>query len=248
MSGPEESHDEVVPLDLMPLLADGRDVPLVTLWRSRIAQHHRETYAGVGILKFPEDLRTYERILWDRCPQIVIEVGVHKGGCTLWLRDRLFDFQRYRCGPAPMVVGVDVDLSPARASLQGLPPEATAGIELIEGDVNDETVLATIRSTVPEGAEVFVIEDAAHDANTTHAALQGLAPLIRPGGFYMVEDTCVDVEPLRVGNDWPRGGGIALDEWLASDPLGRRFRRRPDLQPYGLTCHPGGLLQRLPDA
>jgi hypothetical protein len=40
---------------------------------------------------------------------------------------------------------------------------------------------------------------------------------------------------------------VALGEWLTSDPVGQSFRRRPDLQPYGLTCHPGGLLQRVPE-
>lgn len=92
-----------------------------------------------------------------------------------------------------------------------------------------------------------MIEDAAHDATTTRAALGALAPLIRGGGYYMVEDTCVDYEALRVAEDWPRGCGTALAEWLVQDPLGRRFKRRPELQAYGLTCHPGGLLQRLTD-
>jgi cephalosporin hydroxylase len=239
------ARDDFVALDLMPLLAEGRDVPLVSLWRSRIEQHSRDVYAGVPMSKFPEDLLTYEHVLWNRRPQVVVEIGVHHGGSTLWLRDRLFALQRYRRDPAPMVLGVDIDLSLAQASFEGLPPEATAGIELLEGDVNDETLVETIRAKVPDGAEVFVIEDAAHNASTTRAALQGLTPLIRPGGFYMVEDTCVDIEPLRVDSGWPRGAGVALDDWLASDPVGRLFRRRPDLQPYGLTCHPGGLLERL---
>jgi cephalosporin hydroxylase len=197
--------------------------------------------------KFPEDLRTYETILWERAPQVVVELGVQYGGSTLWLRDRLFDFQRYRSGPAPVVIAVDIDLSEARKSFDDLPPEGTAGIELLEGDIRDGHLLAKIRAMVPSDTEVLVIEDAQHDATTTLAALRGLAPLVRADGYYMVEDTCVDVETLRVNPEWPRGCGAALDEWLADDRLGRRFRRRPDLQPYGLTCHPGGLVQRLQD-
>jgi len=197
--------------------------------------------------KFPEDLRTYEQILWERAPRVVVEVGVQHGGSTLWLRDRLFDFQRYRSRAAPIVIAVDVDLSQARKSFGALPPEGTAGIELLEGDIKDDGLLAEIRAMVPSDAEVFVIEDAEHDATTTLAALRGLAPLIRAGGYYMVEDTCVDIERLRVDEAWPRGCGTALEEGLASEALGRRFRRRADLQPYGLTCHPGGLVQRLAD-
>ena len=95
---------------------------------------------------------------------------------------------------------------------------------------------------------MFVIEDARHNAATTLAALRALAPLVRGAGYYMVEDTCVDYESLRVIQDWPRG--CATAGWRSGSPRThsvRRFKRRPDLQAYGLTCHPGGLLQRLTD-
>lgn len=239
--------DAEVPLNLMQQLSEGGEESLARLWQWRVELHFRDTYAGVRISKFPEDLRTYEQIIWERAPRVVVEIGVRFGGSTLWLRDRLFDFQRYRGGPAPLVIGVDIDLTDARKCFDELPPEGTAGIELLEGDVTDEAVIGAIREMIPTGAEVLVIEDAQHDANTTLAALIGLAPLVRAGGYYMVEDTCVDIERLRVNDEWPRGAGLALDEWLTTDPLGRRFRRRPDLQPYGLTCHPGGLIQRLAD-
>ncbi len=130
------------------------------------------------------------------------------GGSTLWLRDRPFDFQRYRCGLAP---------------------------------------IAEIDAKVPADAEVLVIEDAQHDDVTTRAALHGLAHLIKPGGYYVVEDTCVDVEALRVNEQSPCGAGTELEQWLTTDVLGRRFRRRSDLQLYGITCHHGGLVQRLAD-
>jgi cephalosporin hydroxylase len=159
----------------------------------------------------------------------------------------LFDFQRYRTGPAPRVIGVDVDLEPARQSYADLPPEAVAGIELIEGDIASPDVVERVLSLTTPDAEVFVIEDAKHDAATTTAALRALAPLIRAGGYLMVEDTCVDYESLRVDAAWPRGCATALAQWLDEDPLGHRFRRRADPQAYGLTCHPGGLVQRLAD-
>jgi hypothetical protein len=38
----------------------------------------------------------------------------------------------------------------------------------------------------------------------------------------------------------------AVREWLGG-PAGRSFRSRRDLELYGVTCHPGGLLQRLPE-
>lgn len=241
------SGDGYVPVDLMARLAEGDDELLAGLWRSRIELRARETYAGVRMSRFPEDLRIYERILWERAPRVIVEIGVQYGGSTLWFRDRLFDFQRYRSRPAPTVIAVDMDLTEARESFDELPPEGTAGIEMLEGDIRNEDMLAEIREMIPREAEVLVIEDAQHDAPTTLAALHGLAPLVRAGGYYIVEDTCVDIELLRVNSEWPRGCGSALEEWLVTDALGRRFQRRPDLQPYGVTCHPGGVVQRLAD-
>ena len=102
---------------VMQKLAADADGGLHELWRDRVRQHSHDTYAGVPISKFPEDLRTYEHVLWERQPAVVIEVGVQYGGSALWLRDRLFDFQRYRSGAAPRVIGVDVDLAAARERL-----------------------------------------------------------------------------------------------------------------------------------
>jgi cephalosporin hydroxylase len=232
---------------VMRRLVAGGNQDLATLWRSRIEFRNRDSYAGVPISTFPEDLRAYEHLLWEQHPQIIIQVGVRDGGSTLWLRDRLFDFQRYRLGPAPLVLGLDVDLSSARGRFAELPPEGTAGIEWIEGDIADDRVSKRVHSLVSDEAEVLVIEDAAGDATTTLAALKALAPLVRAHGYYVVGRTCVDIETVRTSDAWARGCGLALTEWLASDPLGRRFRRRLDLEPYGLTFHPGGILQRQAD-
>ena len=130
--------------ETMRTLAGGTDGPLAALWSARVATHLQDTYAGIPMSTFPEDLRTYERILWERAPVTVIEVGVGDGGSALWLRDRLFDFQRYRAGRAPRVIGVDVDLTAARRSFAGLPPEAVAGIELVEGDIADQDTDAIV--------------------------------------------------------------------------------------------------------
>ncbi|MFZ0043410.1 MAG: hypothetical protein WAK93_19025, partial [Solirubrobacteraceae bacterium] len=50
--------------DVMRELASGRDGVVAELWRARIVQQFRDTYAGIPISKFPEDLRTYEQIIW----------------------------------------------------------------------------------------------------------------------------------------------------------------------------------------
>ena len=51
----------------------------------------------------------------------------------------------------------------------------------------------------------FVVEDSAHTYETTLAALGSFARFVPQGGFFVVEDGCVDIEEMRLAPDWPRG-------------------------------------------
>lgn len=88
-----------------------------------------------------------------------------------------------------------------------------------------------------------MVEDSAHTRFTTTAALRGFSRFVSPGSFFVVEDGCVDVEAMRVSDDWPRGVLPALHDWLET-PAGAEFVVRRDLELYGISCHPRGYLQR----
>lgn len=89
-----------------------------------------------------------------------------------------------------------------------------------------------------------MVEDSAHTYETTWAALEGFAQFVRPGGFFIVEDGCVDVEETRADQAWPRGVLPAVTAWLATT-IGQRFTVRRELELYGLGCHPNGFLERM---
>ena len=88
-----------------------------------------------------------------------------------------------------------------------------------------------------------LVEDSAHTYDTTLAALEGFSRFVPVDGFMVIEDGYVDIEPMRLRRSWPHGVLPALDDWLAG-PAGGAFRVRRDLELYGITSHPGGLLQR----
>jgi cephalosporin hydroxylase len=209
-------------------------------WRARLAQHTKDSYLGVRMLKFPEDLRVYEHLLWESAASVVIELGTNYGGSALWFADRLEAIARQGRIHDPVVISVDRDLTNAHHALDGVD---WSGVTLIEGDVADPDLPDEIAEHVPKDAVCLVVEDTAHDMDTTLAALRGFARFVRPGGYFVVEDGCVDVEELRVSRRWPRGVSRAIAEFLSSDE-GREFVLRRDLERYGLTCHIGGFLQR----
>lgn len=232
----------------LPLRATAElDESLRSYWRTRLRQHVTDSYVGVGLSKFPEDLRVYEHLLWSSHANAVIEVGAQSGGSALWFRDRLVSLTRYTGAGQATVVSVDVDVSKARAAVAeaDASAEPSGEIVFIEGDVRDPDLGERVARALPEGARCLVSEDSAHLYDTTYAALESLSSFVPPEGFFVVEDGVVDIAELRIDDAWPRGVLPALRDWLGTD-LGREFETRRDLELYGVTCHPGGILQRQP--
>ncbi len=208
----------------------------------RVARHKQDSYAGVRLAKFPEDLRVYEHLIWASKPNVVIEIGTLRGGSALWFRDRLRTLRSYGRIGEPLVVSIDIEPDLARAGVLTADP-SSKGIEVIGGDVTDPDLPGEVEALLPADARCLVVEDSAHVFDTTTAALRGFARFVPLRGFFVVEDGCVDVEELRLKEDWPRGVLPALHEWLATEQ-GSRFVVREDLELYGLSCHPQGFLQR----
>jgi len=212
-------------------------------WHRRAAQHVLDSYHGVGMSKFPEDLRVYEHLLWQMQPDVVIELGTHLGGSALWFADQLRGLAHYGGPPTPLVISIDLDTTVARHNLAALDATYAERVMLIEGDVTDPTLPGRVEQVLPRDARCFVVEDSAHTYVTTRAALDGFARFVPPAGFFVVEDGCVDIEEMRTDRAWPRGVLPALNDWLQTDD-GRAFSVRQDLEVYGVSCHPGGFLQR----
>ena len=167
-------------------------------------------------------------VLADAFTSVTALVALTAGS---WLGWRWLD-------PVMGVVGSAVVLSWSFGLLRD-----TSGL-LLDRTPESSDLPGAIRSFVPDGAQCLVIEDSLHTYDTTAAALRGFAAFVQPGGYFVVEDGCVDIEEMRLSDDWPRGVIPAIEEWLASDE-GKRFTVRRDLELYGVSCHPHGFLQRV---
>jgi cephalosporin hydroxylase len=227
-----------------PTVTIGLNGSIQEYFRRRVIQALHDSYVGVPMLKFPEDLRTYEHLLWEHAPDVVIEIGTHMGGSALWFRDRLELLVQYGRVAAPRVVSLDLDKSRAAAAIAAVDPGYEATITLVEGDLRDDAVQRRVAEVVALGTRCMVVEDSAHVYETTRAALDAFGPYVQPGGFFVVEDGCVDIDELRADPTWPRGVLPAVRDWLES-PAGSGFAVRRDLELYGVSCHPGGFLQRI---
>lgn len=212
-------------------------------WTDRVRQHTHDSYAGVPLAKFPEDLRSFEHIIWEQRPEVVIELGSSFGGSALWFRDRQRTLQSYGRLGGGHVITIDVDATRARESLADADPRYHETITLIEADVRDPELPARIAPSIPAGARCLVVEDTAHTYATTYAALAGFARFVHPGGFFVVEDGYIDLEERRTVPGLPRGVLPAVRDWLASAD-GTRFEVDRSREIYGVTSNPLGYLRR----
>jgi cephalosporin hydroxylase len=220
-----------------------RSSSVLDYWQDRIWQHATDYYAGLRISKFPEDLRTYEHLLWVQKPNVVIEIGCQFGASSLWFADRLEAQARYGAPRTTRVVAIDIDTSHARAALDATDPMWGDRISLLEGDVLDPDLVQRVTAEIDEGASCMVVEDSAHEYATTLAALHAFNHFVPPEGFFVVEDGIVDDPDLRLVDEWPSGVEAAIHDFLNSE-LGAQFVRCPEFEIYGLTSHLGGYLQR----
>jgi cephalosporin hydroxylase len=220
---------------------------LRSYWLQRAAQHTSDWYAGVPMSKFPEDLRVYEHLLWASRANVVVELGTQFGGSALWFRDRLQTLEHYGRVGQTRVISIDVSVSAAREALSAADPGYVEKIMLIEADVQDPTLPDQVARHIPPQARCLVVEDSAHVYDTTWAALTGFARFVPAGGYFVVEDGCVDIDEMRLDDTWPRGVLPALERWLGTEE-GSAFTVRRDLERYGMSCHPRGFLQRVAEA
>lgn len=154
----------------MPVVVEPGE-PVEAYWRRRLTQHTGDWYAGLRLQKFPEDLRVYEHLLWACNPDAVIELGSHRGGSTLWFRDRLAALARYRPGSVRRVIAVSEDVGPAREGVALRDPTWRDSITFVEGDVLDPALPELVAAALPSSTSCLVVEDTDHHYDTTLGAV-----------------------------------------------------------------------------
>ena len=135
---------------------------------------NQTTYFGVVTFKSPLDFWVYQEILFETRPDCIIEIGNFRGGSTLALA-HLCDALGHGS-----VIGVDLSHDAVPDLVRQHPR-----IHLIAGDAcNAYPSVAALAA----GKRVMIIEDSAHTFDNTLAVLRTYSPLIRTGGYFVVED------------------------------------------------------------
>ena len=230
----------------MRRIEDELTSPIGDLYLERLRIHMNDSYRGIRMRKFPEDLRVLEELLWELDIDVVLEIGLGMGGSALWFRDRLRTLAEYGRIAQPFVVSVDRNIADAHAKLLQIDPNYASTIKLVEADIRSPSVREAVCRHIPTSARVLVIDDSAHRYDTSLATLQTFADLVPIGGYVLIEDGHRDIEgmlPPEIPGE-ARGVIQAIADWLADGGSGCFVQQR-NQERYVMTSNPGGWLQRI---
>jgi cephalosporin hydroxylase len=176
--------------------------------------------------KSPTDFWIYQEILCELRPDVIIEIGNHRGGSTLALAHLCDCLQHGR------VIGLDLSHTDI-AELVSSHPRIT----LIEGDacVSFDRVASLL---APED-HVLVIEDSSHTFDNTLRVLETYSALIKLGGYFIVEDGIC--HHGLYGGPFP-GPYEAVETFLSQNG---GFVVDRDREAFLLTWNPKGYLRRV---
>jgi hypothetical protein len=97
------------------------------------------------------------------------------------------------------IIGLDID--PSKKAL------STEKTEIFIGSQNDKNLITTIKNQNPKGFDI-VIDDASHINELTIDSFNLIYDAIKPGGFYVIEDT-----HCTYGNKWFKDFTEAVKVW-----------------------------------
>lgn len=177
-------------------------------------------WRGVPVLKMPTDLIIYEQVIWEKKPDIIIDIGTKFGGSALFYQDMLD-----MVGAGGKVITIDK---------YPMKKNKDSRITYLEKGSTDAEVLGKVKELV-KGKTVMVVIDGDHRRPQVKRELVAYSQIATSGQYVVVEDCYSKVATLS-------GPGEAKDWFLSrSDKL-----KQTDLDKQFLIgfCRDGWLLKK----
>jgi cephalosporin hydroxylase len=188
---------------------------------------YRARWLGVPITKIPEDMLTYQEILFETQPDVIIEAGTAQGGSALFFASICDLTGRGR------VISIDIEEDPTRPRHKR--------ITYLLGSSTSKAVVDQLRRAVKPDDRVMVVLDSDHSKDHVLGELMIYSRLVTVDNYLVVEDTNVNGHPVL----WSYGPGPmeAVKEFLAKDTSFVADRSRDEK--YFLSYFPSGFLRKV---
>jgi cephalosporin hydroxylase len=175
------------------------------------------------IIQYPQDIVAFQEIVWKVKPDLIIEMGVARGGslilsASLLAMIDLCEYGETKLTPSSekprCVIGVDVDIrSHNRKALESHP--LYPRINLIEGSSIDQSVIEQVKKASKGFKKILVCLDSNHTHDHVLAELEAYAPMTSIDSYCIVFDTVIEDMPgeMHKNRDWGPGNSPKSALW-----------------------------------
>ena len=180
------------------------------------ADKYKYTYnfewAGIPIIKFPNDLMVLQEIISKVQPDVIIETGVAHGGSVVFSASMLQLYSKKNA----FVIGVDIDIRKHNHD-RLKKNKFYKKLKLIEGSSTNPDVIKKIKRLI-KGKKVMVCLDSNHTYEHVKNEIEIYKDLVSKNSYLIVEDTFSEYFPKGYYSNRPWDVGnnpmIALKEFL----------------------------------
>lgn len=183
---------------------------------------------GVPIGKNPMDIMTYQEIIFETRPDVIIECGTYKGGSALFYAHMLDILGNGKV--------ISIDINEEKDA-----PMHDRITYLFNVSSIDPELFKLVKSLIKPTDKVMVVLDSCHEAAHVYEELKLYSPLVTKGLYLVCEDTNINGHPCHGGVN--KGGPMeALIMFINEN---KEFASDLSREKYLLTFFPMGWLKRV---
>ena len=186
-------------------------------------------WLGVPIIQYPQDMISFQEIVWKIKPDLIIEFGIARGGSLIYSASllALIDLcekksfslnenkETYR-----KVLGIDIDIR-EHNKLELLKHPLSKNIEMIEGSSLDTKIIKKVNDFSKSFKNILVCLDSNHTHHHVLEELNAYANLASINSYCLVFDTVIEDMPkeLTENREWGPANSpkSAIREFLKSN-------------------------------
>lgn len=164
---------------------------------------YHSDWLGVPIIRHPEDLIRQQEIIFKERPDLIVEVGVARGGGLIFSAS-----MQELIGLTPRVLGIDNKIFPHTFDAISR-SRYVESIVLFQADSVSKEAEEFFASCVEQSTKVLLILDSDHSSDHVLAELQSFYKHLPIDSIVMVCDTIVDDFPPQTfpNRTWSNGKG-----------------------------------------
>lgn len=183
-------------------------------------------WLGSAIGKCPFDLWTYQEIIYEIKPDLIVECGTGCGGSALFFAS-CCDLTKIECD----VISIDIIDSPDR-------PQHPR-IKYLKGSSVSDEIVGKVKEAAAGKNNILVVLDSDHSKGHVLNELNVYNSIVTEGSYIVVEDSCVGGHPVKPGH-YP-GPMEAIMEFIGSNSA---FAIDKGREKFLLTFNPNGYLKK----